>query len=80
MTKIPLRGINWSLFRFGHNGRYLPDITTYIRHINLGNLYMTLMVTRYASYAFGSVYVTSLHKLAKTGQTLLFLSQNPECV
>ena len=40
---------------------------------------MTLMVTRYAFYAFGSVYVTSLHKLAETGQTLSFLSQNPEC-
>ena len=38
------------------------------------------MVTRYASCAFGSVYVTSLHKLAETGQTLSFLSQNPEGV
>ena len=41
---------------------------------------MALTVTRYASCAFGSVYVTSLHKLAETGQTLSFLSQNPECV
>ena len=48
--------------------------------INLGNLYMALMNTRYAYYAFGSVYVTSLHKLAETGQTLSVLSQNPECV
>ncbi|MFS7915392.1 hypothetical protein Hanom_Chr02g00164761 [Helianthus anomalus] len=38
------------------------------------------MVTRYASCAFGSVYVTSLHILAETGQTLSFLSQNSECV
>ena len=41
---------------------------------------MTLVVTRYALFAFGSAYVTSLHKLAETGQTLSFLSQNPECV
>ena len=36
---------------------------------------MTLMVTRNALLAFGSVYVTSLHKLTETGQTLSFLSQ-----
>ncbi|KAJ0482119.1 hypothetical protein HanIR_Chr13g0650311 [Helianthus annuus] len=64
----------------GHNRRYLTDVTTYLRHINLGNLYMTLMVTRYAPFAFGSAYVTSLHILAETGQTISFFSQNPECV
>ena len=63
----------------GHNGRYHSDITTYFKHIDLGNLCKTLTVTRYAIYAFGSAYVTSLHKLAETGQTLSFLSQNPEC-
>lgn len=42
---------------------------------------MTLTVTRYAFFfASGSVYATSLHKLTETGQTLSFLSQNPECV
>ena len=41
---------------------------------------MTHLVTRYAFFAFGTVYVTSLHKLTETGQTLSFLSQNPECV
>ena len=63
-----------------HNGRYPTDITTYLEHIDLGNLYRTLTVTHYAIYAFGAVYVTSLHKLAEMGQTLSFLSQNPECV
>ena len=33
---------------------------------------MTLMVTRYALFAFGSAYVTSLHILAETGQTISF--------
>ncbi|MFS7913136.1 hypothetical protein Hanom_Chr02g00138291 [Helianthus anomalus] len=41
---------------------------------------MTLLDTRNALLAFGSVYVTSLHKLTETGQTLSFLSQNPECI
>ncbi|KAJ0935195.1 hypothetical protein HanRHA438_Chr03g0116211 [Helianthus annuus] len=36
---------------------------------------MTHMVTRYALSAFGSVYVTSMHKLTKTGQTISLLSQ-----
>ena len=49
-------------------------------HINSGNLYMIHMVTRYALYAFESAYVTSLHILAETGQTISLLSQNPECV
>ena len=40
---------------------------------------MALTDTRYAFYAFGSVYVTSLHKLTDTGQTLSVSSQNPEC-
>ncbi|KAJ0888355.1 hypothetical protein HanRHA438_Chr09g0401151 [Helianthus annuus] len=31
-------------------------------------------------YAFGKVYVTSLHKLPETGQTLSFLLQNLECI
>ncbi|MFS7939994.1 hypothetical protein Hanom_Chr05g00458431 [Helianthus anomalus] len=64
----------------GHNRRYLTDIITYFKHIISGNLHMTLMVTRNALLAFGSVYVTSLHKLTETGQTLSFLSQNPECI
>ena len=42
-------------------------------------MYITLMVTRYALYAFGSAYVTSLAILAETGQTISFRSQNPEC-
>ncbi|KAJ0520875.1 hypothetical protein HanIR_Chr10g0464271 [Helianthus annuus] len=37
------------------------------------------MVARYALYAFGSAYVTSLAILAETGQTISFWSQNPEC-
>ena len=53
---------------------------TYLEHIISGNLHMTFMVTRNALLAFGSVYVTSLHKLTETGQTLSFLSQNPECI
>ena len=48
-------------------------------HVNSGNLYMIHMVNRYALSAFGSAYVTSLHILAETGQTISFLSQNPEC-
>ena len=41
---------------------------------------MTHLVTRYALFVFGAVYITSLYKLAETGQTLSFLSQNPECI
>uniref|UniRef100_A0A251U3V3 Uncharacterized protein n=1 Tax=Helianthus annuus TaxID=4232 RepID=A0A251U3V3_HELAN len=44
-----------------------------------GYLCRTLTVTRYAICEHGSVYVTSLHKLAETGQTLSFLLQTPEC-
>ena len=32
------------------------------------------------NYAFGSVYVTSLYKLAEMGLTLSINLQNPECV
>ena len=52
---------------------------TYLEHIISGNLHMTLTVTRNALLAFDSVYVTSLHILAETGQTKSFLSQNSEC-
>ena len=41
---------------------------------------MTLLATRNALLALGSAYVTSLHILAETGQTISLLSQNPECV
>ena len=47
--------------------------------INLGDLSIALMNSLHAYYAYGSGYVTSLHKLAETGQTLTVLSQNPEC-
>ncbi|KAM0048936.1 hypothetical protein Hdeb2414_s0008g00280111 [Helianthus debilis subsp. tardiflorus] len=53
---------------------------TYSKHNNIWNLYMIHLVTRYAFYAFGSVYVTSLRMFAETGLTLSFLSQNLECV
>ena len=37
------------------------------------------MVNRFAYCAHGSAYETSLHKLADTGQIILFEPQNPEC-
>ncbi|KAJ0940567.1 hypothetical protein HanRHA438_Chr02g0084861 [Helianthus annuus] len=67
MTEIPLRGIKWIYTRYGDYGRYPTDTTTSLKHIDLGNQCRTLTVTRYASCAHGSAYVTSLHKLAETG-------------
>ncbi|KAJ0853840.1 hypothetical protein HanRHA438_Chr14g0655861 [Helianthus annuus] len=52
--------------------KYSADTTTYFKHIDFRNLYLTLMVTRYALYAFRSAYVTSLAILAETGQTISF--------
>ena len=37
------------------------------------------MVNRFAYCAHGSAYETSFHKLADTGQIILFEPQNPEC-
>ncbi|KAJ0814450.1 hypothetical protein HanPSC8_Chr17g0785851 [Helianthus annuus] len=50
-----------------------------IMYIDLGSKRRTLTVTRYAYCVHGSVYVTSLHKLADTGQTISFRPRNPEC-
>ena len=37
------------------------------------------MINRFAYCAHGSAYETSFHKLADTGQIILFGPQNPEC-
>ena len=41
---------------------------------------MTHSSTRYRNYAFGLAYVTILHEISETGQTLSFLSLLRECI